>query len=266
MLMKHEDYQQMLTAHALSALDQTDRGLMEEHLAGCAECRSELDKWRGTAAALAYVAEPMEPSRELRERILQEVSAEGSSTARNVVELAPASRRTVPWLSQYAAIAASVILVALLALVGVMWQRNRTEKAQLARLNAEAEQARKDREQDQKLLDLLSSPASRVVQLTGTTQASAAHAYLVYDAKSGRAILRTQGLPQTAPGRAYQLWFIAGASPIPGHVFKVASTGGGTSSDQIPTQVLPTAVFAVTEENESGASAPTGPILLKGTS
>src|SRR5262249_42353439 len=155
-------------------------------------------------------------------------------------------------------------LVVLLSLVVVMWQKNRAAKADLARLAAEAEQARKDREQDRKLLELLSSPAGRVVQLTGTTPGSAATAHLGYEAESGRAILRTHGLPPSAPGRAYQLWFIAGAAPVPGHVFKVAA-GEGASSDQIPAQALPRAVFAVTEENESGASAPTGPILLKGT-
>jgi anti-sigma-K factor RskA/putative zinc finger protein len=264
-MMKHEDYQEMLTAHALGGLDQTERVLIEEHLTGCAKCQSELDEWRGTAGAVAYVAQPMEPSPQLRARILEDVRAERSAKARTVVELVPASRPAVWWLPRFAAIAASLILVALLALVLVVWQQNRAAKAELARLTAEAEQARKDREQDQKLLELLSSTTGRVVQLTGTTQASAAHAYLVYDAKSGRAVLRARGLPQTAPGKAYQLWFIAGGAPVPGRVFKVAATGEGTSSDQIPTQVLPTAVFAITEESETGASAPTGPILLKST-
>ena len=83
--MKHEDYQQMLTAHALGALDQTDREVIEQHLAGCAECRAELDEWHGTAGALAYVANPLEPSTQLRERILKEVRAERSSTAQNVI-------------------------------------------------------------------------------------------------------------------------------------------------------------------------------------
>ncbi len=267
MSMKHEDYQQMLTAHALSALDQTDREVIEEHLSGCAECRSEFDDWLGTAGALASVAGTLEPSPQVRERILENVRAERSTTtAQNVFELKPPFRLTVSWLPRFAAIAASLILVGLLALVLIMWQQNRTAKTELARLTAEAEQARKEREQNQKLLELLSSPSGHVVQLTGTVQGSPASAYLVYDAKSGRAILRTHGLPQTAPGRAYQLWFIAGASPVPGRVFKVAATGEGTSSDQIPPRVLPSPVFAVTEESESGASAPTGPILLKGTS
>lgn len=261
-MMKHEDYQQMLTAHALSALDRTDREALEEHLAGCAQCRSELDEWHGTTGELAYVAGPLEPSAQVRDRILEAVRAERLAS-RNVVELASRQRGSMSWLPRFAAIAASLILVALLALVVVMWRENRAAKAELARLSAEAAQARKDREQNQKLLALLSSPFARVIQLTGTQQAPSANALLAYDTKSGRAVLRTSGLPQNAPGRAYQLWFIAGGPPMPGGVFKVTANGDATSSDQIPTQALPTAVFAVTEESESGASAPTGPILLK---
>ena len=112
----------------------------------------------------------------------------------------------------------------------------------------------------------LNSPAARVVHLTGTQSVAAAQALLVFDSKSGQAILRTNGLPPTAPGKAYQLWFIAGSSPIPGRVFKIGPTGMGTSPDQIPPQALATTSFAVTEESESGASTPTGPILLSSTS
>jgi anti-sigma-K factor RskA len=264
--MKHEDYQDMLAPHALGALDRADRALMEEHLETCEECRAELDQWRDTAGVLAHVAGAAEPSPQVRERILENVRAERSALSGNVVDLPLRPRRPVSQLPRFAAIAASVILVALIGLVGILWQQNRKAKSDLARLTAEAEQARKDREQDQKLLELFNSPAARVVQLTGTDQASAAQAYLIYDAKSGRAILRTRGLPQTAAGRAYQLWFIAGGPPVPGRVFKIGAAGEGTLSDQIPPRTLPTAVFAVTEENETGATAPTGPILLKSTS
>jgi len=264
--MKHEDYQEMLTPHALGALDLTDRELMEQHLETCADCRAELDQWRDTAGVLAHVAGAVEPSPQVRERILANVRAERSAVPDNVVDLPLRPRRPASPLPRFAAIAASVILVALIGLVGILWQQNRKAKADLARVTAEAEQARKDREQDQKLLELFNSPAARVVQLSGNGETGAAYAYLVYDAKSGRAILRTHGLPQTAAGRAYQLWFIAGGPPVPGRVFKVAATGEGTLSDQIPTQTLPPVVFAVTEENESGAAAPTGPILLRSTS
>ena len=263
--MKHEDYQDMLAPHALGALDTADRGVMEQHLETCADCRAELDQWHDTAGVLAHVAGGAEPSPQVRDRILANVRSERSALPHNIIDLRSRTRRPAQ-LPRFAAIAASVILVALIGLVGIFWQKNRKANADLARLNAEAEQARKDREQDQKLLELLSSPSGRVVQLSGTTPGSAASAYLVYDAKSGRAILRTQGLPQTAAGRAYQLWFIAGGPPVPGRVFKIGAGGEGTLSDQIPAQLLSTAVFAVTEENESGAAAPTGPILLKSIS
>src|SRR5262245_52308131 len=136
--MKHEDYQEMLTAHALSALDRTDREAMEEHLAGCPQCRSELDAWHGTTSELAYVAGALEPSPHVRDRILEGVRAERLAS-RNVVELASRQRGSMSWLPRFAAIAASLILVGLLALVVVMWRENRAAKAELARLSAEAE-------------------------------------------------------------------------------------------------------------------------------
>ena len=39
--MGHDDYQEMLAGRALDALDDTDLRELEEHLATCAECRSD---------------------------------------------------------------------------------------------------------------------------------------------------------------------------------------------------------------------------------
>ena len=266
--MKHEDYQEMLALHALGALDQSDARLVQEHLVTCADCRTELDEWRGTAGALTFDAEPMEPSPQVRDRILERVRAENSAIAdtASIVELRTAARpapRT--WIPRFAAVAASVMLVALMIGIVILWQQNRAARIELARLSAEIDQAQKDRQRDQKLLGLINLPGARVVELTGTQQAPAAHALLAYDPKTGRAILRTSGLPQAAAGKAYQLWFIVGSSPVPGRTFRIEATGEGTSSDQVPVQAAQTAIFAITEESETGATAPTGPILLRST-
>lgn len=71
LVVKHEDYKEMLTAHALGALEREEARALEEHLATCQECRAELDQWYGTAAALAYSVPQAEPSANLRARILQ---------------------------------------------------------------------------------------------------------------------------------------------------------------------------------------------------
>ena len=61
-LPSHEEYKEMLAAHALSALEQAEARLLEEHLATCAECQAELEEWRGTATALAHSADRVAPS------------------------------------------------------------------------------------------------------------------------------------------------------------------------------------------------------------
>ena len=68
----------MIAAHALGALETAEARELDAHLATCAECRAELDSWQDTAASLAYAAPAIEPSAELRSRLLRSVRAEGA--------------------------------------------------------------------------------------------------------------------------------------------------------------------------------------------
>lgn len=75
--MKHEDYKEMLALHALDALDdESERRMLEAHLADCADCRAELDAARQASASLAYAAPPVAPAPELRAQILARIKSE----------------------------------------------------------------------------------------------------------------------------------------------------------------------------------------------
>ncbi len=78
--MVHDDYKEMIPAHALSALDAAEERALNEHLENCAECRKELEDWQATAAALSLASDPAEPSPQVRERILTEVRKDLSSS------------------------------------------------------------------------------------------------------------------------------------------------------------------------------------------
>ena len=55
---------------------------LEAHLQSCAECRAQLSEWEDTAAALAFASleeRPLEPSRELRGRILEAIRVDATS-------------------------------------------------------------------------------------------------------------------------------------------------------------------------------------------
>ena len=54
--MAHEDYKDMLAAHALDALEAAEMRDLETHLQSCAECRSQLSAWEETAAKFAFAS------------------------------------------------------------------------------------------------------------------------------------------------------------------------------------------------------------------
>jgi anti-sigma-K factor RskA len=260
--MDHEDYKAMLAAHALSSVDREDARALEEHLAACADCRAELDSWKATASALAYSAQPLEPSAQLRDRILESARTEASrSKAENVVPISRAQRSRA-WPGGFQAIAASIIFLGLIAGLVVLWRQNREAKAEIAHLSAQITDTRRKLDQEHEALELFAQPGTRMAELAGTKDAPRAHAMLAVDNKSGRAVLMAHGLPQAPAGMAYQLWFIAGARPMPGKVFQTDSSGNAMLNDQLPADALKASAFAVTLEPQAGVPAPTGPMYL----
>lgn len=245
-MMVHEDYKQMIPARALSALDAGEARALNDHLSECDECRMELQEWEATAAAMAVSAKPMEPSPEVRERLLNEIRKE--LTVPEVVPFRSATRNIWTSFGSLGAIAAVILATALIVGLIVLWRENRAMRAELARA--------------QEFLQLVNTPGSRVTELKGTAVGPGATAKLVYD-NNGRAMLMAYQLPNVPEGKAYQLWFIVGNDPpMPGKTFVPDNTGQGTLKDQMPQAALNAAVFAITMEPAGGVPAPTGQIYL----
>lgn len=243
--MVHEDYKEMIPARALSALDGEEARALNDHLSECAECRMELEEWEATAAALAVTAKPMEPSPEVRERLLNEIRKELSVP--QVIPFRSATRNI--WTTSFGAMAAVIIATVLIVGVVMLWRENRAMREDLAR--------------SQEFLQLVTTPGARVTELRGTDVGPGATAKLVYD-NTGRAMLMADKLPNVPQGKAYQLWFIVGNNPpMPGKTFVPDSEGKRTLKEQMPQAALHSAVFAITMEPAGGVPAPTGPIYLR---
>jgi hypothetical protein len=270
--MAHEEYKEMLMTQALTALDESEARALEAHLETCADCLLEMDHWRQCAAFLALEAGPLEPSPQLRTRILQAIetadlekkteslNAKRTTTA-NVIEFARVPGRTWTSVQAWGSIAAALVFVALILSLAILWKQNSTAKQELGRLTNQVHETEQQLAREREAVTILTTPGARMAELSGTNMAPSAHAMLAYD-KSGRAILVAKGLPPAPAGKAYQLWFIAGGQPMPGKVFSTAA-GEGTVSDQIPSVALDKAVFAITLEPESGVPAPTGAMFLR---
>ncbi|HET6890569.1 MAG TPA: anti-sigma factor [Pyrinomonadaceae bacterium] len=279
--MTHENYQEMLAAQALNALDPNDAQLLEAHLESCSDCRSQLSDWQNTAAWLSFAAieaRPLEPASDVRSRILQAVRSDVATSVKSteVAEPAPSPGANVIPLNQKwprawtsaqtrGAIAAAVVFVVLGASLFVLWQQNRAARNELICLQMRVQNAQDQLIRLHEAMELIVAPGTRMAELAGTNEMPGAHATLAFD-KNGRAILMAKGLPPPPAGKAYQLWFIAGGRPIPGKVFITDPSGAGMLNDQIPADALKAAVFAITLEPESGVQQPTGAMYLKSTS
>src|SRR4029434_9283724 len=71
----------------------------------------------------------------------------------------------------------------------------------------------------------LTARATRTVALAGTGPAPEASARAYLDPESQRLVLVVYQLPPPPPGRAYQLWVIAGGEPVSAGVFEVDPAG-----------------------------------------
>lgn len=275
--MEHQEYQELLALHALDALEVAEARAVAEHLEMCVQCRAELIELRDTAALLAHTAEPVEPRAQLREQILGSIRASSdvdrrdSRTSAQVVRLS--DRRDARAWTNFLRTAASIALVALLIGIIVLWRRDirlQREIAELSRqLNTQQGELAHNREalaQGREALQMLTSPGTKRMELTGTASAQNARGTLVLDPRTGHAMLMTQGLPAPPPEMAYELWFIADGRPMPGKVFTVDAAGRAMITDQVPPEARDRAVYAITLEPKQGVRAPTGAIYLSSPS
>src|SRR5262249_33575307 len=131
-------------------------------------------------------------------------------------------------------VAAAIAFVTLIAAAFFFWKRDLELRMEVARLSREIHNQQNELARESDAMALFTAPNSKRAEMTGTDKASAAHGIFAFDRASGRAVLLTEGLPATAPDRAYELWFIADGHPLPGKVFTVDTSGRATLWEQVP--------------------------------
>jgi anti-sigma-K factor RskA len=73
---EHDGRRDDLAAYALGALDPAAAAELERHLAGCEQCRTDLDWLRPAVQLLPESVERVEPPAELRGRLIEQVRSE----------------------------------------------------------------------------------------------------------------------------------------------------------------------------------------------
>ena len=169
------------------------------------------------------------------------------------------------------ALAASLLLI-LGGLCGWLLQQRAEQAVKIEILQAElagerrkseqsVSQVRQEMERLRQTFALVTSPAVTVTPLHPVGEPSAARGILFVAADHQHWYLAVQDLPPAAPGRDYQLWWVAGGTPVSGGTFEArAREKVELSSETMPAN---TRDVKITLEPEGGAPAPTGPEVLR---
>lgn len=281
------DKEQLLVLAALDALDDMEEAEHKEiadYLAAHPETRGETDALRFELSLLAYAVQPVAPSEDLRARLLEktkETPQTGGATNKSAgakesgankpganksstvlagaQQTASETSNVIPFPTKdfvvfrkrtwaMVSIAAALVVTALITTLFIMSRREQAISDEVAR-------ERESRE-------LLTSPDSRIIDLRGGKPAPHADARLAFAPDSKRHALFVYDLPALPVGKKYQMWFIAGKTPVPGATFSVDERGRAVVIGDIPEAARNASTFAITLEPEGGSPQPTSDLYL----
>jgi anti-sigma-K factor RskA len=227
----HSEFSEALGAYALGALSQDESARVREHLAGCRECRAELEWLRAAVDALPASVPQIEPPPELRTRVMGVVEAESellraAGEAADRPQRAGRPRRRWPGLSGLRPSVVVVTACVVAVLAGGFY---------LSFTGAGG----------------VNGPRTIRAQVHGP--ARTAHARATLQLRGSHAELVVTRLPLPPADHVDELWVQRGsAAPVPAGTF-IVSTG----SVAVTRRVRPGDHVLVTVERGRGTSAPT---------
>lgn len=213
--------------YVLGALPEAEYEAFVVHLASCAACREEVASLQAVVASLPAAAPEREPPPELRKRVMSAVyedARRGQASEAGAVR--PDTVRAA-WWRRPALVPLCLALASTVALVIVL------------------------------VSGAGSNGGSRVIH----AQVSAPGARAAVLVSGSHAQLTLTNMPQSGPGRVYQVWVERTGPPAPtATLFTVTSSGSATVG--IPGSITGVNEVLVTSEPLGGSRAPTRPPVI----
>jgi anti-sigma-K factor RskA len=255
------DVRELLPALSLDALDVDDRDVVEDHLARCPACASELGAYQETAARLALAFPQHDPPSGLKRRVL------AAATTRH-----PEGGRSAPWWIrlglgfprlQPAPVVAALALV--VALSTTLWAAGLQMQLNEQRVLAAGLKERAYRYD--KVVAVLQASDIQLRPMQGTELAPTATGRIYVDPENGTGMMMVRSLPRLPEGRVYQLWWARadGKRESGGVLTWTDPYGNGYTLITCPGPFSTWQTFGLTEEPAGGSPAPTGQRVIGGT-
>jgi anti-sigma-K factor RskA len=216
--------------YVLGALTEQENVAFVAHLQTCAICREEVAALEVVASVLPAAASQVLAPHELKDRVMVTVRQEASL---NAPDASPGSARargsSFGWLQWRPALAGAVVAGAV-ALVAVLVGSGGGGGAAHARV-----------------------VHGQVTAATGTA---------TIHISEGHAELDVADMPQTTPGRVYELWLKRSGAPQPTNVLFTVSTNGDATVG-VPGSISGVSEILVTSEPRGGSRVPTrNPVIV----
>lgn len=225
----HRPYKEDLAAYLLDALSAEEAHAFEAHLASCPHCQAE-ERWLQAAVAiLPSSVEQVEPSPEIRKRLMETVRAESAATKRPEAQRGH-ERSRLGFLLRPATAGIAAVAVAIAGLAGY-------------------------------LIGQGEGPNTTTVAARATPAEPTASGDVV---RSGDiALLRVKHLPPERPRHVYEVWLSRkGSSKLePSTLFSVGADGTGSAA--IPGGLDGVNEVLVSEEPASGSTKPTSDPVMR---
>ncbi|HLJ51566.1 MAG TPA: anti-sigma factor [Bryobacteraceae bacterium] len=237
--MTHEELRDLYELYVLGVLEQDEKAEIEGHLSrGCEECNEGLRSAIGITSFLATLPEPVQPRKQLRQRVLASVQ--------------PTPRAIWSW-SWPTIAAAACLLVAILVSRDAI---NTHQQLVIARQDIEGRNLELGRYRQ--ALDVLNQPDTEQVTFGKGPRGR------VFVSQQRGVLFIASNLPPAAAGKIYEMWIIPKTgAPKPAGLFQSDAQNNALHLLPGPLDRRSTSAIAVTVEPEAGSPGPTTtPIIV----
>jgi anti-sigma-K factor RskA len=267
----HEQFAEDLALYALAALEGQERVALEQHLAGCAVCRLELEQLRGDGALLALSTVGPKPPARARQRLLDAVAREPRTVMPALAQgsskdgAASSSPRYSEPRRSWWGLLGWAAAVAVLVFAASLWKENAGLKQDVRNFRGLIGQQNLQLDAAQKFVDTITNPEGQHFTLVSGKTPPQPQGKAFYLKGRRSLVFLASNMPALPRDKAYELWLIpVRGAPIPAGVFKPDANGSATLTNPPLPAGTEAKAFAITVENEVGAETPTMPIVMMG--
>jgi hypothetical protein len=240
----HEELQQLLGAYALDALDSAEAEEVEQHLQGCAVCRSEISEHREVAGLFSGI--DVEPPPRVWDRIVERLAEPDRARLPGPGPLAVVGQRRTVGIRAVAGLAAvAAVIILALGIDVIRLDRHKPVSGTVTGQLALQQAARA----------AIAAPGARRVTLKSSDGTLSIDVVVAPD---GTGYIVSNTLPALPNGETYQLWGQTSGQLVSFGVL-------GSRPGVIPFRAeAPVVALAITAERAGGVPAPSKQPLLAG--